>query len=132
MTQGYLASYAPILIHLLIASTLAAALILVSWLVGERRPTPAKLAPYECGMTPMGDARKPYVVEFYLVAMLFILFDVEAMFLIPWAVIYRELRMFGFLEMLVYIGILLAGYIYVWKKGALDWSVSRERKPRPR
>lgn len=132
MTQGYLASYAPILIHVLIASTLAAALVFLSWLVGERRPTHVKLAPYECGMTPVGDAQEPYAIEFYLVAMLFILFDVEAMFLIPWAVIYRELRVFGFVEMLLYILILLVGYVYVWKKGALDWSPMRAREPRSR
>lgn len=121
MTQSYLSSYAPILIHLLLAAGLAAALLLVSWLVGERKPTPSKLTPYECGILPTGDAREPFAVKFYLVAMLFILFDVEAVFLFPWAVIYRELGLFGFIEMLLYILILLAGYVYLWKKGALDW-----------
>lgn len=123
MNQSYLSSYAPILIHMLFAGTLAAALILVSWLIGEHKPTRSKLDPYECGILPTGDARQPFQVKFYLVAMLFILFDVEAVFLFPWAVIYRDLGMFGFVEMFLYIMILLAGYVYAWKKGALDWKV---------
>ncbi|MFQ5662305.1 MAG: NADH-quinone oxidoreductase subunit A [Terriglobia bacterium] len=121
MNQSYLSNYAPILIHLVLVAGLAAAMMLVSWLVGEHRPTRSKLTPYECGILPTGDARQPMAVKFYLVAMIFILFDVEAMFLFPWAVIYRELRMFGFVEMFLYILILLVGYIYLWKKGALDW-----------
>ncbi|MFQ5776491.1 MAG: NADH-quinone oxidoreductase subunit A [Terriglobia bacterium] len=121
MNQSYLPSYVPILIHLLLAAGLAALLIFLSWLVGEHKPLGSKLQPYECGMPPTGDAREPFAVKFYLVAMLFILFDVEAVFLFPWAVIYRELQMFGFIEMSLYIGILLAGYLYLWKKGALDW-----------
>lgn len=122
MNQSYLSNYAPIFIHLLLAAGLAAALILISWLVGERKPGPGKLTPYECGMPPTGDAREPFAVKFYLVAMLFILFDVEAVFFIPWAVIFRDLKMFGFVEMFLYVVILLAGYFYLWKKGALDWS----------
>lgn len=122
MNQNYLSSYAPVLIHLLFATGLAAGIILVSWLVGERKPSSGKLAPYECGMPPTGDAREPFAVKFYLVAMLFILFDVEAVFLFPWAVISRQLRLFGFVEMFVYILILFAGYVYLWKKGALDWN----------
>jgi NADH-quinone oxidoreductase subunit A len=122
MNHSYLSSYAPILIHLIIAAALAAALIAVSWLIGERRPSLTKLSPYECGILPTGDARQPFAVKFYLVAMLFILFDVEAVFLFPWAVIFRDLGMFGFVEMFLYILILLAGYVYAWKKGALDWS----------
>jgi NADH-quinone oxidoreductase subunit A len=121
MNESYLSSYAPILIHLVVAGALAAALILISWLVGERRPNRAKVAAYECGILPTGDARQPFAVKFYLVAMLFILFDVEAVFFFPWAVIFRELGFFGFMEMFIYILILLAGYVYVWKKGALDW-----------
>ena len=131
MTQGYLSSYAPILIHLLVVSALSAGLMVVSWLFGERRPTPTKLSPYECGMTPQGDAREPVSVQFYLIAMLFILFDVEAMFLFPWAVVYRELKMFGFLEMLLYLLLLMAGYVYLWKKGALDWSRSGGSREQP-
>ncbi len=122
MTGNYLQSYAPLLIHLLVAMGLAGAILLLSRFVGQRRPSRAKLQPYECGVQPTGDAREPFSVKFYLVAMVFILFDVEAIFLYPWAYVYRELRWFGFVEMLLYILILLAGYIYLWKKGALDWN----------
>jgi len=122
MTGNLTQSYAPLLIHFLIAMGLAGLLLLVSSAVGKHRPSRIKGQPYECGITPTGDARHPFSVKFYLVAMLFILFDVEAVFLYPWAYIYRQLRWFGFTEMLLYIAILLAGYIYLWKKGALDWT----------
>ncbi len=122
MSKNYLQSYAPLLIHLLVAMGLAGAILLLSTLVGHRKPSRAKLQAYECGVRPTGDAREPVSVKFYLVAMVFILFDVEAIFLYPWAYVYRELRWFGFFEMLLYILILLAGYIYLWKKGALDWN----------
>jgi NADH-quinone oxidoreductase subunit A len=107
---------------------LASAIVLLSWFIGYRRPTRAKMSPYECGMTPVGDARERFSVKFYLVAMLFILFDVEAVFLYPWAVILRELKMFGFWEMLVYIGIVLVGFVYIWKKGVLDWGTPSVRR----
>ncbi len=122
MSGNYLQSYTPLLIHLLVAMGLAGTILLLSTLVGPHRPTRTKLQPYECGITPTGDAREPFSVKFYLVAMVFILFDVEAIFLYPWAYVYRDLRWFGFVEMLLYILILLAGYIYLWKKGALDWN----------
>ncbi len=126
MSENYLDSYAPLLIQFLAAAGLSAAILLVSALVGRHRPTRAKEQPYECGIRPTGDAREPFSVQFYLVAMLFILFDIEAIFLYPWALVYRELRefgrLFGFVEMLIYVLILLAGYIYLWKKGALDWN----------
>jgi NADH-quinone oxidoreductase subunit A len=122
MTGNYLQSYAPLLLHLLVAMGLAGAILLLSVIVGRHRPTRAKMQPYECGVQPTGDAREPFSVKFYLVAMVFILFDVEAIFLYPWAYVYRELHWFGFAEMLLYILILLAGYIYLWKKGALDWN----------
>ncbi len=118
-----LEDYFPILVYLIIVVALAVVILGLSAWVGIHRPSREKLSPYECGMPPVGDARERFSISFYLVGMLFILFDVEAVFLYPWAVVYRELgKWSGFLEMLVYIGILLAGYIYVWKKGALDWS----------
>jgi NADH-quinone oxidoreductase subunit A len=123
-------SYAPLLIHFLIAMALAGAMLLLSVGIGRHRPGRTKMQPYECGITPTGDAREPFSVKFYLVAMVFILFDVEAVFLYPWAYVYRELRWFGFVEMLVYILILLAGYVYLWKKGALDWSRPAARRDR--
>ncbi len=122
MSGNYLQSYAPLLIHLIVAMGLAGAILLLSYLVGYRRPSRAKLQPYECGVQPTGDAREPFSVKFYVVAMVFILFDVEAIFLYPWAYIYRDLQWFGFVEMLLYILILFVGYVYLWKKGALDWN----------
>jgi NADH-quinone oxidoreductase subunit A len=128
MSSSGLHAYAPLLIYLLLATALAGALTAVSVLIGWRRPNRAKQQAYECGMEPTGDAREPFSVKFYLVAMVFILFDVEAIFLYPWAYIYRDMirqsvpmGRYGFAEMLVYIAILLVGYIYLWKKGALDW-----------
>jgi NADH-quinone oxidoreductase subunit A len=97
-------------------------------LIGQHKPTRAKMSPYECGVAPVGDARQRFSVKFYLVGMLFILFDVEAVFLYPWAVILRELKMFGFWEMLVYVGIVLVGLFYVWKKGVLDWGATRGQR----
>jgi NADH-quinone oxidoreductase subunit A len=127
MPDNYFARYLALLIHFLVVCLLAGAIVTLSWLIGYRKPTRAKLSPYECGMTPQGDARERFSVKFYLVAMLFILFDVEAVFLYPWAVILRELKMFGFWEMLVYIGIVLVGFFYVWKKGVLDWGANPVR-----
>ena len=121
MSGSGLHTYAPLLLHLLIATALAGLLTALSVLVGWRRPSRAKQQPYECGMEPTGDAREPFSVKFYLVAMVFILFDVEAIFLYPWAYIFRSLRWYGFVEMMIYIAILLVGYLYLWKKGALDW-----------
>jgi NADH-quinone oxidoreductase subunit A len=114
--------YIPILLHFVMVVALAAGLLGLSWWVGVRRPTQEKLSPYECGIPPVGNARERFSVSFYLVGMLFILFDVEAVFLYPWAVVFRGLKWFGFLEMFVYIAILLAGYLYIWKKGALEWT----------
>src|SRR5580704_18341454 len=101
MTPSGLHAYVPLLIHLLVAAFLAGALIMVSTFIGWRRPSRVKAQPYECGITPVGDAREPVTVKFYLVAMVFILFDVEAIFLYPWAFVYRALHWFGFVEMLV-------------------------------
>ena len=122
MTDNYFARYLPLLIHVLMAAAIAGGMVLLSALVGPRRPSRAKNQAYECGITPTGDAQQRFSVKFYLVAMLFILFDVEAVFLYPWAVIFRDLKAFGFYEMLVYIGIVLVGFFYIWKKGVLDWN----------
>ncbi|HEY7099219.1 MAG TPA: NADH-quinone oxidoreductase subunit A [Terriglobales bacterium] len=121
MPDNYFARYLPLLLHFLVAVALAGAIVLLSWIFGYRRPSRAKMSPYECGMVPVGDARERFSVKFYLVAMLFIIFDVEAVFLYPWAIILKDLKMFGFWEMMVYIGIVLVGFFYVWKKGVLDW-----------
>ncbi len=129
MPDNYFARYLPLLIQVGIALALSGTIVLLSTFVGKHRYNRVKMSPYECGMIPVGDARERFSVKFYLVAMLFILFDVEAVFLYPWAVLLKELKMFGFWEMLVYIGIVLVGLFYVWKKGVLDWSGTERVRP---
>jgi len=124
MPDTYFARYIPLLMQLCVAGALACVMVTLSYFVGQHKYNKAKMSPYECGMTPVGDARQRFSVKFFLVAMLFILFDVEAVFLYPWAIIFKDLKMFGFWEMLVYIGIVLAGYWYIVKKGVIDWNVS--------
>ena len=116
-----LINYLPILVLLVISTVLAAVVILISTFLGPRRPTPRKLQPYESGMTPLGSAQRRMPIKFYLVAVLFILFDVEIIFLYPWAVTFRQLGLFGLIEMVIFVAILLVGYVYAWKKGALEW-----------
>ena len=125
MPDNYFARYLPLLIHFIVAGAVATGIVVLSRILGYRKPTMAKLSPYECGMVPVGDARERFSVKFYLVAMLFIIFDVEAVFLYPWAVILKDLKMFGFWEMMVYIAVVLVGFFYVWKKGVLDWGEMR-------
>ncbi|HEX3748657.1 MAG TPA: NADH-quinone oxidoreductase subunit A [Bryobacteraceae bacterium] len=120
--------YFPVLLQALVAMLLAAGLITVSYLLGKRVRNRVKDMPYESGMVPTGDARQRFSVKFYLVAMLFILFDIEAIFLYPWAVVYRELLMPGFIEMLIFVILILSGFFYIWKKGALDWSGADSRR----
>ena len=122
MSANYLDSYGSLLLMFVLAAGLAGALIVVSTLIGRHKPSPEKDQPYECGIRPTGDAREPFSVHFYMVGLIFILFDIEAIFLYPWALVYHDLKVFGFVEMLLYIVILLVGYIYLWKKGALDWN----------
>ena len=116
-----LSDWAPILVFLILVTGFAVVSVIGSLILGMRKPTPEKLTPYECGMQPVGTARERFSVKFYLVAMLFLLFDIEAVYLFPWAVVYRGLGLFGFFEMLLFIAAILAGYVYVWKKGALEW-----------
>jgi NADH-quinone oxidoreductase subunit A len=122
MSSNYLDSYGPLLLMFILAAFTAGALITVSVVVGKHKQTREKDQPYECGIRPTGDARHPFSVHFYMVALIFILFDIEAIFLYPWALVFHDLKVFGFVEMLLYIMILLVGYIYLWKKGALDWN----------
>ncbi|WP_020674776.1 NADH-quinone oxidoreductase subunit A [Geopsychrobacter electrodiphilus] len=116
-----LESYLPILVLIGIAFAFALAVVVLSRLVGPNKPNDIKLAPYECGMPLIGTAQDRFSIKFYIIAMLFILFDIEAVFLYPWAVMYKRLGIFGFVEMGVFIIILLVGFAYVWKKGALEW-----------
>lgn len=128
MPETYPQIYFPVLVQVAIAALLAAGLIGASSLLGKRARSPLKDTPYESGMAPVGDARQRFSVKFYLVGMIFILFDIEAVFLYPWAVVYRQLKMFAFAEMFVFVALVLIGFFYVWKKGALDWSTEKESK----
>jgi len=120
--------YFPVLLQALVAMLLAAGLLTVSYLLGKRVKNRVKDMPYESGIVPTGDARQRFSVKFYLVAMLSIVFDIEAIFLYPWAVVYRELLMPGFIEMLIFVILILSGFFYIWKKGALDWSGADSRR----
>jgi NADH-quinone oxidoreductase subunit A len=124
MPESYPELYFPIMVQVVIAAVLAAALIAISYIFGKKVRNRVKDMPYESGMVPTGDARQRFSVKFYLVGMLFILFDIEAIFLYPWVVVYRELKMVAFAEMLVFVVLILSGFFYIWKKGALDWSGS--------
>lgn len=116
-----LIEYLPIAILIILATGLAGLVVLIGHMFGPRRPTRRKALPYESGMRPIGPGMRRMPVRFYLVAMLFILFDIEIVFFLPWAVVFRKLGLFGLIEMFIFIGILLVGYIYAWKKGALEW-----------
>jgi NADH-quinone oxidoreductase subunit A len=124
MPTSYTELYFPVLVQAILAMALAAGLLSVSFLLGKKVRNRVKDMPYESGIVPTGDARQRFSVKFYLVGMLFILFDIEAIFLYPWVVVFRELKMFGFIEMLVFVILILSGFFYIWKKGALDWSAS--------
>jgi len=127
MPTSYTEVYFPVLLQVVIAMAVAALMLGLSYLLGKRVRDPVKDLPYESGIVPTGDARQRFSVKFYLVGMLFILFDIEVIFLYPWAVVFRELKMFAFVEMLVFIILILCGFFFIWKKGVLDWSYSPGR-----
>lgn len=114
-------SYLPILTILVLSAFIGVVIIVLSTLLSKGHPSKIKLMPYECGMDPIGGARRRFSIRFFVMGMLFIVFDIELIFLFPWATIYDKLRMFGFVEMLVFVVVLLVGLVYVWKKGALEW-----------
>jgi NADH-quinone oxidoreductase subunit A len=120
-------SFWPILLLLGLGAGFAAGNILLSQFLGPKKPSPEKSAPYECGMPAVGDARERQSVKFYLVAMIFLLFDIEVAFLYPWAIAFRELGWTGLMQITVFFALLVTGYIYVWRKGAFDWSGERSR-----
>ena len=121
--QGWLS----ILVMIALGAGFALTSVILSSLLGPRKPTPEKMAPYECGMPPVGDARERQSVKFYLVAMIFLLFDIEVAFLYPWAMALRYLGLNGFMQVVLFMALLLAGYVYVWRKGALDWGTDGSR-----
>ena len=116
-----LMEYLPIVVLIVLSTVVAGLAILIGYVFGPRHPTRRKSMPYESGMRPIGPGTRRMPVRFYLVAVLFILFDIEIIFFLPWAVVYKKLGWFGLVEMLVFIVILLVGYVYAWKKGALEW-----------
>jgi NADH-quinone oxidoreductase subunit A len=121
MQENLLNLYIPIAVLFGVALFFAILLPVLSLSLGPKRPSERKLTPYESGITPVGEAQRRYPVKFYLIAVLFILFDIEVIFLLPWAVTFRQLGLFGLVEVLVFIAILLVGYVWIWKKGALEW-----------
>ncbi len=122
MGASYLANeYAPIFVFILIALGMGAAPLVLTLFLAEQRPDNEKLSAYECGFEAFEDARMHFDVRFYLVAILFVVFDLETAFLFPWAVVLDQIGIFGFIEMMLFLVILLVGYVYAWKKGALQW-----------
>ncbi|MGH9559220.1 MAG: NADH-quinone oxidoreductase subunit A [Bryobacteraceae bacterium] len=128
MPETYPQTYFPVLVQVAIAVLVATGLVVTSSLLGKRARSPLKDTPYESGMAPVGSARERFSVKFYLVGMIFILFDIEAVFLYPWAVVFRQLKMFAFAEMFIFVALIMVGFFYVWKKGALDWSHEKDGK----
>ena len=122
-----LENYFPILVFILVGVTIGVLPIVLGWLVAPNRPDSEKLSPYECGFEAFEDARMKFDVRYYLIAIIFILFDLEISFLFPWAAIFKEIvetpaiKMFGLVEMMVFVAILVVGYVYAWAKGALEW-----------
>ena len=117
----YLTRYFPILLFIFVALVFGVATLLLSYLVQPRYPEPEKLSTYECGSEPFSDARMPFPVRYYIFAMLFVIFDIEVIFLYPWAVVFTKIELIGLIEMLVFIGLFLVAYVYAWRKGALEW-----------
>lgn len=121
LRNSMLQNYLPILIFLGVAVFFGIAPMVLGAILGPHKPTPAKNAAYECGFNAFSNARMPFDVRFYLVAILFIIFDLETAFLFPWAITLREIGAFGFYAMMIFLGVLVVGFIYEWKKGALEW-----------
>ncbi|GBL39884.1 MAG: NADH-quinone oxidoreductase subunit A [Nitrospiraceae bacterium] len=117
----YLARYFPILLFIFVALAFGVVTLLLSYLVQPKYPEPEKLTTYECGSEPFSDARMPFPVRYYIFAMLFVIFDIEVIFLYPWAVVFTKIGLIGLIEMLIFIGLFLVAYIYAWRKGALEW-----------
>jgi len=122
-----LTDFGRVLIFLIVGTLFVAIGMLVAWLLRPHRPYPGKVTTYECGENPLGDTRVRFNIRFYVVALIFLIFDVEVVFLFPWAVVFKQLGWFAFIEMVVFLVILFVGYAYVWRKGDLDWD-----KPAPR
>lgn len=116
-----LVNYIPILILLLLVIGFAVSNVIISALIGRSIPTEEKLSPYECGVEPVGSARERFSIKFYIIAMMFVVFDIEVVFLYPWAVVFKSLALFGLIEMAIFILILFVCYVYIWKRGGFEW-----------
>src|SRR5574338_1199344 len=117
----YLTKYFPILLFIFIALAFGVVTLLLSYLVQPKYPEPEKLSAYECGSEPFSDARMPFPVRYYIFAMLFVIFDIEVIFLYPWAVVFTKIGVVGLIEMMIFIGLFIVAYVYAWRKGALEW-----------
>lgn len=117
----YLSKYSPILIFIVLAGAFGLVTLALSYLVQPKYPEPEKLSVYECGSEPFSDSRMPFPVRYYVIAMLFVIFDIEVIFLFPWAITFDQLGGIGFIEMMIFIGLFVVAYIYAWRKGALEW-----------
>ncbi len=122
MSAAYLTNWLYVAAFLAAGAVLVVLILAFEFLVNPRHPTPGKLSPYECGIVPVGDSWRPFAVRYYVFALLFLIFDVEAVFLFPWALEFRDLGTAGFVEVLVFIGVLGVGLVYAWRKGALNWA----------
>lgn len=118
---AYLTKYFPILLFIFITLAFGMVTLLISYLVQPRYPEPEKLTTYECGSEPFSDARMPFPVRYYIFAMLFVIFDIEVIFLYPWAVVFKKIGVIGLIEMMIFIGLFVVAYVYAWRKGALEW-----------
>ncbi|MEP6958687.1 MAG: NADH-quinone oxidoreductase subunit A [Nitrospirota bacterium] len=121
LLSEYLTQYFPILFFVVVALFFGVWSLVVSYLVQPKYPEAEKLTSYECGAEPFSDARMPFPVRYYIFAMLFVIFDIEVIFLYPWAVVFTKIELIGLIEMLVFIGLFLVAYVYAWRKGALEW-----------
>ena len=117
----YLSKYSPILIFIFLAGAFGLVTLALSYLLQPKYPEPEKLSVYECGSEPFSDSRMPFPVRYYVIAMLFVIFDIEVIFLYPWAITFNQLGVIGFIEMMIFIGLFVVAYVYAWRKGALEW-----------
>jgi len=113
--------FLPVVVFLLLGVVVGLGMLFASWILRPRNPYPEKLITYESGITPFTDAHQKFSIRYYIIAMLFLIFDIEAVFLYPWAVAYNHIGLYGFVEMIIFVAILVVGYLYAWKKGALEW-----------
>jgi NADH-quinone oxidoreductase subunit A len=118
---SYITQYLPIIVFFMVATVLSVVMVCLPFFLAKNKPDNEKLSSYECGFEPFGDARAKFDVKFYLVAILFIIFDIEIMFLFPWAITLGKIGLYGFCSMMIFLFVLTVGFIYEWKKGALDW-----------